>query len=52
MKKLKRFVGKVYEITVDELVSNSIEDLIDKGVRFTVINEEEDGEEDNDTDGY
>lgn len=51
MAKSKRPIGKTYEITADDLASYSIEELIDRGIRFNLADEEdeepaEEGEED------
>lgn len=42
----ERYVGNILEISVDDVVNKSIEDLIDQGKRFIVVKENEDEEED------
>lgn len=45
----QRHIGSVLELTVDEVVNTSIEDLIDQGKRFTIVKEdleEEDNQDD------
>lgn len=45
----QRHVGSVLELTIDEVVNTSIEDLIDQGKRFTIVKEdleEEDNQDD------
>lgn len=51
MRKSKRLVGKVCEITMEELTFQSLEELIDRGVRFTIVDKEEKEEEVDDEDG-
>lgn len=50
MKKSKRPIGKVYEVTMEELTSHSIEELIDRGQRFIIV-DKADEEEVDDSDG-
>lgn len=45
----QRHIGSVLELTIDEVVNTSIEDLIDQGRRFTIVKEdleEEDNQDD------
>lgn len=45
----QRHIGSVLELTIDEVVNTSIEDLIDQGKRFTIVKEgleEEDNQDD------
>ncbi len=42
----RRYVGDVLELTIDEITSKSVEDLIDQGRRFTIVKDSEDGPED------
>lgn len=45
----QRHIGSVLELTIDEVVNTSIEDLIDQGKRFTIVREdleEEDNQDD------
>lgn len=45
----RRHIGSVLELTIDEVVNTSIEDLIDQGKRFTIVKEdleEEDSQDD------
>lgn len=45
----QRHIGSVLELTIDEIVNTSIEDLIDQGKRFTIVKEdleEEDNQDD------
>lgn len=44
----QRHIGSVLELTIDEVVNTSIEDLIDQGKRFTIVKEdlEEEGNQD------
>lgn len=36
----QRHIGSVLELTIDEVVNTSIEDLIDQGKRFTIVKED------------
>lgn len=40
-----RQIGRVCELTVQEVLDKSIEELIDQGKRFVILNEKEDSEE-------
>ena len=45
----QRHIGSVLELTIDDVVNTSIEDLIDQGKRFTIVKEdleEEDNQDD------
>lgn len=45
----QRHIGSVLELTINEVVNTSIEDLIDQGKRFTIVKEdleEEDNQDD------
>lgn len=45
----QRHIGSVLELTIDEVVNTSVEDLIDQGKRFTIVKEdleEEDNQDD------
>lgn len=37
----QRPIGSVLELTMDDILDSSVEDLIDKGKRFTIIKEDE-----------
>ena len=43
----KKQIGKVCEISMDEILSQSVESLIDQGKRFTLKRDEEEYEDDN-----
>ena len=44
-------IGKVCEFSMDEISNKSIEELIDQGRRFIIVNKQEDGyEEETDED--
>lgn len=38
-------IGRVCELTVNEVLDKSVEELIDQGKRFVILNEKEDSEE-------
>lgn len=43
----QRQIGNVLEMTIDEVNSKSIEELIDQGKRFTLVKEDDSWREDN-----
>ena len=40
----KKQIGDILELTLNDVLSKSIEDLIDQGKRFTIAQEDEDDE--------
>lgn len=36
----QRHIGSVLELTIDDILNSSVEDLIDQGKRFTIIKDE------------
>lgn len=44
----QRHIGSVLELTIDEVVNTSIEDLIDQGKRFTIVKEDLEQEDNQD----
>lgn len=44
----QRHIGSVLELTIDEVVNASIEDLIDQGKRFTIVKEDLEQEDNQD----
>ena len=51
MAKSKRPIGKTYEITADDLASHSIEELIDRGIRFDIAYEDDEEPEEPEEEG-
>ena len=44
-----RQIGRVCELKVDEVLSRTIEDLIDQGCRFTIVSDSEEGVQEDDS---
>lgn len=36
----QRHIGSVLELTIDDILNRSVEDLIDQGKRFTIVKDE------------
>lgn len=41
----QRQIGKVCELTMEDILNNSLNDLIDNGKRFTIVNESKEEED-------
>lgn len=42
-------IGRVCEFRMEDVLSQTIEDLIDQGKRFTIISDDEEGVQENDS---